>query len=196
MQPKTNKIIFYILLLLSFITVVYIFLSADATFDTGDGISHYLISRYSWKHPVLLLDWWGKPFFTLISSPFTQFGLKGMYVFQALNAAATSWFLFSIASRMNLKFTWIIPAFVFFAPIYFAVMNSGLVEIFFGTMFMFSVWLVFCKRFYTSSDVSSLIPFFLLCFFFRCPHAHRSLISFPTRRSSDLQGHLMRWRMT
>lgn len=159
MQRRTNKILFYILLFLSFITVVYIYISADATYDTGDGISHYLISRYSWKHPVLFLDWWGKPFFTMVSSPFTQFGLKGMYVFQAVNAAATSWFLFSIASKMNLKFTWIIPALVFFAPIYFAVMNSGLVEIFFGTMFIFSVWLVFNKRFYASAIVASLIPF-------------------------------------
>jgi len=159
MEPKTNKILFYLLLFLSFITVIVIYFTADAPYDTGDGITHYLISKYSWKHPYLLLDLWGKPLFTLVSSPFSQFGLKGMYVFQALNAALISWFLFSIASKINLKNTWIIPALIFFAPVYFAVMNSGLVEIFFGTMFMFSVWLVFNKHFYTSAFVASLIPF-------------------------------------
>ena len=38
-------------------------------------------------------------------------------------------------------------------------MNSGLVEVFFGTMFMLSFWLVFAKRYYASALVASLIPF-------------------------------------
>ena len=158
-QSKTDKILFYITLFLSFFTVVFIYFKADSPYDTGDGIVHYQIARYSWKYPHLFLDLWGKPFFTLISSPFAQFGLKGIYVFQALNAAAISWFLFSIASKMNLKYSWTIPAFVFFAPVYFAVMNSGLVEISFGMMFMLSVWLVFKKKYYASALVASLIPF-------------------------------------
>lgn len=159
MDSKNDKIFFYILLLLSFIAVVYIYLSADSSYDTGDGYTHYLISRYSWKHPYLLVNLWGKPLFTLVSSPFAQLGLKGMYVFQALNAAITSLFLFKISSKLKLKYTWIIPVFIFFAPVYFAVMNSGLVEIFFGTIFIFSVWLVFNKHFYSSAIVVSFIPF-------------------------------------
>jgi len=158
-QPKTEKILFYLLLLISFFTVVIIYFKADSPYDTGDGIVHYQIARYSWKYPHLFLDLWGKPFFTLVSSPFAQFGLKGMYLFQALNATAISWFLFSIASKIKLKHAWTIPAFVFFAPVYFAVMNSGLVEISFGMMFMFSVWLVFNKKYYASALVASLIPF-------------------------------------
>jgi hypothetical protein len=158
-QPKTEKILFYLLLIISFFTVVIIYFKSDSPYDTGDGIVHYQIARYSWKYPQLLLDLWGKPFFTLISSPFAQFGIKGMYVFQALNAAVISWFLFDIASKINLKYVWTIPAFVFFAPVYFAVMNSGLVEISFGMMFMFSVWLVFNKKYYASSMVASLLPF-------------------------------------
>ena len=38
-------------------------------------------------------------------------------------------------------------------------MNSGLVEISFGTFFMFSVWLVFNKKFYASALVASILPF-------------------------------------
>jgi hypothetical protein len=158
-QAKTEKILFYILLIISFFTVIIIYFKADTTYDGGDGVVHYQIARYSWKYPHLLLDLWGKPFFTLISSPFAQFGLKGIYIFQALNAAAISWFLFNIASKINLKFAWTIPAFVFFAPVYFAVMNSGLVEIFFGMLYLFSVWLVFNKKYYASALVASLLPF-------------------------------------
>jgi hypothetical protein len=158
-QAKTEKILFYILLIICFFTVIKIYLKADTTYDQGDGVVHYQIARYSWKYPHLFLDLWGKPFFTLISSPFAQFGLKGINIFQALNAAAISWFLFSIASKINLKFAWTIPAFVFFAPVYFAVMNSGLVEVCFGMMYLFSFWLVFNKKYYASALVASLLPF-------------------------------------
>jgi len=158
-QAKTDKFLFYILLIISFFTVIIIYFKADTTYDQGDGVVHYQIARYSWKYPHLLLDLWGKPFFTLISSPFAQFGLKGINIFQALNAVAISWFLFSIASKINLKFAWTIPAFIFFAPIYFAVMNSGLVEVCFGMMYLFSFWLVFNKKYYASALVASLLPF-------------------------------------
>jgi len=158
-KPITDKILFYILLAVSFFTVLIVYFKADSTYDPGDGIVHYHIARYSWKYPSFFLDLWGKPFFTLISSPFAQFGLKGMYVFQALNAAAISGFLFSIATRLNLKFAWTIPAFVFFAPVYFGVMNSGLTEVCFGMVFMFSVWLLFNKKFYASALIASLLPF-------------------------------------
>src|SRR5690606_8472388 len=140
-QNAFDKILFSILLVLSFFIVVFIYVKADSAYDTGDGIVHYQIARYSWKYPLLFLDWWGKPFFTLISSPFAQFGIKGIYIFQALNAAIISILLFKIASILKLKYLWTIPVFVFFAPVYFAVMNSGLVEIFFGTIFTFSAWL-------------------------------------------------------
>lgn len=147
------------MLFLSFFTVLFIYFKADAPYDTGDGIAHYQIARYSWKYPLLLLDWWGKQFFTLVSSPFAQFGMKGMYIFQALNAAITSIILYKIASKLKLNYSWIIPVFVFFAPVYFAVMNSGLVEIFFGTIFTLSVWFVFDKKYYTSAMVASLLPY-------------------------------------
>lgn len=158
-QPSIDKILFYFLLILSFFIVVIIYFKADSPYDTGDGIVHYQIARYSWKYPHLFLDWWGKPFFTLISSPFAQFGIKGIYIFQALNAAIISILLFKIASLLKLKYLWTIPAFVFFAPIYFAVMNSGLAEIFFGTIFTFSAWLVFRKKYYASALVASLLPY-------------------------------------
>ncbi|MBI4944826.1 MAG: hypothetical protein HY840_00335 [Bacteroidetes bacterium] len=159
MNYKTERIFFYSLLFISFITVVCINISANATFDTGDGIQHYLIAHYSWKHPRLFLDMWGKPFFTLVSSPFMQFGMNGAIVFQALCAAGTSFFCYKIAQKINLDFAWSIPAYIFFSPIYFALINSGLTEIFFGFLFMFSVWLIFQNKFLWGAIAASFIPF-------------------------------------
>src|SRR5690554_7112186 len=100
-KSTIEKGAFFLLLFLSFFTVLFIYFKADAPYDTGDGIAHYQIARYSWKYPLLLLDWWGKQFFTLVSSPFAQFGMKGMYIFQALNAAITSILLYKIASKLK-----------------------------------------------------------------------------------------------
>jgi hypothetical protein len=158
-QSSENTILFSVLLIISFFTVLVIYFKANSPYDTGDGIVHYQIARYSWKYPLLFLDWWGKPFFTLVSSPFAQFGMKGIYIFQAMNAAIISILLYKIASKLKLNYSWTIPVFVFFAPVYFAVMNSGLVEIFFGTIFTFSAWLVFKKKYYASALVASLLPY-------------------------------------
>ncbi|MBI2968666.1 MAG: hypothetical protein HYY40_12770 [Bacteroidetes bacterium] len=154
-----KKYSFYLLLFVSFVTVVWINISAGVTFDSGDGIHHYLISLYSWTHPHLFLHSWGKPFFTLVSSPFAQFGIKGMIVFQALCAGAVSFFCYKITEKLNLKYSWTIPVFVFFAPIFFAVLNTGLTEIFFGCQLMFSIWLFFEKKHIPSAIIASFLPF-------------------------------------
>lgn len=159
LNQKSGKIFFLFLLFLSFITVIWIDISADATFDSGDGIQHYLISRYSWQHPSLFLDHWGKPFFTLLSSPFAQFGLNGMSVFQGLCAASASYFCFRIAKKVELQFAWILPIFIFFSPIYFAVINTGLTEIFFSCILIFSIWLIFEKKYFIAAFIASLLPF-------------------------------------
>jgi hypothetical protein len=159
MNQKTEKILFYLFLFVSAITVLFVAVSANASFDAGDGLQHYLIARYSWHHPHLLLDLWGKPFFTLISSPFAQFGLKGMYLFQSLCAVGVSFFSFKIAKKLNLKYAWTVPAFLFFSPIYFAVINTGLAEIFFGFLFMLCVWLIFEQKFILSALLFSFVPF-------------------------------------
>ncbi len=159
MSKRYNFIWFCVFTLLSFITVVIIDFNANATYDSGDGLQHYLICKYSWQHPELFLDMWGKPFFTLISSPFAQFGIFGMYFFQALCAAFTCFFLYKIAFKLELAFSFLIPILVFFAPIYFAVINTGLTEICFGCFFMLSVWLIFEKQYAWAAIVASVIPF-------------------------------------
>lgn len=159
MNSKTEKILFYLFLVIASVIVVWKAISLNANFDTGDGIQHYLISHFSWKHPELLLDLWGKPFFTLISSPFSQFGLKGMIIFQGICAVFTTFFVYKIAIKLNFKYAWTAPAFIFFSPIYFAVINTGLTEIFFGCIFIFSVWLIYEKKFILAAIAASFIPF-------------------------------------
>ena len=156
---KREPVIFYIVLLICSISTIFIDICANATFDAGDGVQHYLIARYSWQHPELLLDIWGKPFFTLVSSAFAQFGLNGMILFQVLCTSFTSLFCYQIAKKLKLDFAWTIPIFIFFSPVYFATINTGLTEIFFVTLFMFSTWLIFEKKYLLSAIIASTLPF-------------------------------------
>lgn len=151
--------LFPFLLLLLFILFFIIVYFAEATFDSGDGLGHYFISRYSWKHPALFLDQWGKPLFTLLSSPFSQFGLIGMNVFQIICALATSFFCYRIAKKLELQFAWMLPVFICFSPIYFGVINSGLTEPLFGCMLMLSVLLFFQNKYSAGAITASFLSF-------------------------------------
>lgn len=159
LNQKRENYLFYCLLGILFFYFSYVEYTAGAPFDGGDGITHYIISRFSWKHPELFLDLWGKPLFTLISSPFSQFGQVGINMFQVICALSTSWFCYRIAQKLNLDFAWLIPIFVCFSPIYFAVINSGLTEPFFGCLLMFSIWMIFEKKYIVAALVASLLPF-------------------------------------
>lgn len=157
--PMSNKSIFYILLSLSAFVVLFILLKSDNTFDTGDGIQHYLMAKYCWKHPELLLDLWGKPIFTLLSSPFAQFGLKGMIFFQMIFAFLASIYAFKITDQFNYSLNSVIPIFIFFSPIYFAVINSGLTEILFSFFLVLTYYLYIQKKYILGTIIFSFAIF-------------------------------------
>jgi len=153
-----NKFIWYLLLGLFFFFAGLSFF-AEATADSGDGIRHYLISRFSWIHPSLLLNSWGKPFFTLCSSPFSQFGLFGMYIFNILSGIGSAFFAYKIARILKFNYTVLVILFLLFTPIYFFTLHSGLTEPFFGFILIFSVYLMLTDRYLWASIIISFLPF-------------------------------------
>ncbi len=120
---------------------------------------HFLIAKYSFKHPELFLHHWGKPFFTLISSPFAQFGFVGIALFNTLCATLTGFIIYRICKQLQTANEWIAPLFALFTPIYYVVIISGLTEIFFGLILSASV-LLFVKKYYRiGSILISFLPF-------------------------------------
>ena len=146
-------------LILAFGLFVLLTFYSEATFDAGDGIRHYLISKYSWNHPHLFLDSWGKPFFTLISSPFSQFGFTGITLFNILCGIASAYLVFKISKKLNYGNSLLAIPFLFFAPIYFPTMNSGLTEPFFGFVLIFSIYLMTEHRYDFAAIFVSFLPF-------------------------------------
>ncbi|HRG58061.1 MAG TPA: hypothetical protein PK323_03840 [Bacteroidia bacterium] len=148
-------------LLLSLLFLLFSMLAifSEATFDSGDGIRHYLIARYSWNHPYLFLDSWGKPFYVLISSPFAQFGLIGATLFNILCGIGTAFYTFKICKKLNLVNAWLAIPFLLFAPIYFPSLNSSLTEPFFGFVLMLSIYGYMNKKYIIHSLLISFLPF-------------------------------------
>ncbi len=117
------------------------------------------MSRYSWKHHHFFIDEWGKPLFTMTSSPFAQFGLKGIEFFNILCGLAASYISYRIAEKLNTPFPYLAIIFTFSAPVFFTTIYSGLTEPMFSLMLIWSIWLIINERYYFCAIILSFLPF-------------------------------------
>ena len=103
-----------------FVTLAY--LSPDSFSD--DDRSHYLMSHYSWRHPELFLDLWGRPAYTLLASPFSQFGLRAAGSFNILVSLLSCYVAFQIAHTLGLSRPWLAAALTAVQP-FFVLLSFG-----------------------------------------------------------------------
>jgi len=145
--------------LLLAVVLLLLRIASEGLLEMGDGVTHYMIARYSWKHPMLFLDLWGKPLFTLLASPFAQLGHAGVAVFNACVAAATAWAgvraLRGAGAGAQLAF----PFLVLLAPQYVLMVMAGMTEPFFGLLTVIAVLLLVERRSVAGAIVASLTPF-------------------------------------
>jgi hypothetical protein len=149
----------FLLLFFMFIGFFILAFTAEVSYDPGDGIRHYLVSRYSWPHPGQLLYSWGKPFFTLVSSPFSQFGLIGICVFNILCGLVSGFLTYKIARKFNLSYAILAIPFLCFSPAFFPTLNSGLTEPFFGFVLIASIYLMIESKYFWACLLVSFLPF-------------------------------------
>ncbi len=72
-----------------------------------DDVAHYLIARYSWSHPALLFNIWGRPAFTVLYSPASQFGFPAARAFSAVLATLTCILAAYLARLYRLHWWWL-----------------------------------------------------------------------------------------
>jgi hypothetical protein len=132
---------------------------STGTYESGDSIQHYLIARYSFRHPGLFLNHWGKPFFVLLSSSFAQFGFLGINLFNIACATLTGLFSYKIAQKLQLPYSWLAPVFALFAPIYYVTLITGLTEPLFALVLTTGIYLLLRKNFIASALLISFLPF-------------------------------------
>ncbi len=131
----------------------------EGVIDQGDGLGHHHIARFSWQHRWLMLDHWGKPMYTLLSSPFAQFGIKGSAVFNVLVFAATALMLLRIVQHFRMTGSWLIPLLLLASPEYMNNVLAGLTETLFGAMVVAVLWQLLKQNWKTAAVIASFIPF-------------------------------------
>lgn len=131
----------------------------EGTGGNGDSIFHFLYSKYSWQDHYLFFNHWGKPLFTIVSSPFAQFGFTGIKIFNVLASSFSVLFAFKIAKHFNLKYAHLIFIPLFAAPLFFRVMFSGLTEPFSAFLLSAFVLLWLSNKKSASILLISFIPF-------------------------------------
>jgi hypothetical protein len=148
-----------ILLIFSGLYLMILFLMSDGLFGETDSVNHYLIARYSFKHPYLLLDHWGKPLFTVLSSPFAQFGMVGAVFFNVLCSLFTAWLIFRMARFLKYRYALAAIPFALFAPVYMVNILTSLTEILFALVLVAGIYFFLKEKMILSSVIISFLPF-------------------------------------
>ncbi len=124
----------------------------------GDSFSHYLISRYSWQHPELFLHSWGKPFFTLVSSPFTQLGWAGMIAFNVGCGLLTVHITYLYCRTLGMPYSAMSMIFLALMPIHLRQIPTGLTEPLFALIVALSAYLLLIEKFAAACLLISFLP--------------------------------------
>jgi len=157
--PKSPDGIAILLIILLAFPVLYFSLLVPFEADTGDSVMHYFYARYALQNPQLYLHHWAKPIFTLLASPFAQFGFGGIKLFNGIAGLLSAWFAFCISKKLKIKHSWLAVIFVLFAPAYFVKLFSGYTEPLFGLVLIASVYLVLIQKPIPASALLSFLPF-------------------------------------
>ncbi len=149
---------FFSLFFCCFFFLAISFLS-DGYYGGADNINHYFISRYLFQNPGLFFDGWGRPLYTILSSPFSQFGFYGIKVFNVILAVLTILFGYLTAKKLGYSSSLLVIVMIGFSPIYFITIFSALTEILAGFVLILTVYFFVRKKYITSAIVLSFIYF-------------------------------------
>lgn len=150
-----EKLVLGVILSGLFLFFLWILYRSEGFIGDADSVTHYRFSRYSWQFPAFLLDHWAKPVFTLLSSPFAQFGHAGVSIFNLLGGIGSAWLVWLSAKKLGYPNRLLLPFLVFFTPIYTVFVISGQVEVLFGLFIMATVWLCLDKKYLWAAIVIS-----------------------------------------
>jgi hypothetical protein len=141
-------------LLVFFLVVSFL---SPGSYGGADNINHYFLSRYAFQRHELFFDGWGRPLYTILSSPFAQFGFNGIKLFNVILATLTVWTAYLTARRLGYSPALLAFVFTAFTPIYFIMIFTALTEILAGFILILAVNLFFREKYIWSAIVISFV---------------------------------------
>ncbi len=149
----------FALLSMLFAFLLYLMFKSEGYYGGGDNMTHYRYSRYAFELPKYLIYHWGKPFYTLLSAPFAQFGFNGVRFFNVLISILSGWVAYLIGKHFNYKNALLLPVLLVFIPVYLAITLSALTEILFGFVSLLAFYYFLKKHYYIAAIVLSFSVF-------------------------------------
>lgn len=146
-----------IVVLVSAILFVVLASMSEGSYGGADSFMHYLIARYAFSNPELLLDHWGKPIFTLLAAPFAQFGFIGVRIFNISCGLLASVLAYQSAKKIGLKYPLIAMILSLYATLGLPVYLSGLTEPLFALVLIASIYFWLCEKYLLSAFIISWI---------------------------------------
>ena len=142
------------------VTLVNVYLSNSMSVPAGgqDSWNHYLYARWAWQHPALLLDQWGKPFFTTLAMPFAQLGIGAVLFLNHACILATAWLSYLTARKMGFKNPWMVIFLFAWQPIVLANAHSVLTEPSNALVLVWICYLFAGNRWKCGAVVASFLP--------------------------------------
>jgi hypothetical protein len=156
LNSKYTLPIILLLQAILYIIVLYLF---DGTGDSGDSVMHYLFAKHSFQHHELFFDHWAKPLFVLLASPFAQFSMLGMKLFNACVMLVCSAFTFKTIEKLRIENPGMGAIILICTPLTFVLTFSGLTEPLFATLLIASLYLFVSDRLLIGCITASLLPF-------------------------------------
>ena len=155
---EENKKILTFLMAGGIVLIILVALSSGA-YQGGDTFQHFMIAKWSFVHPSLLFDHWGKPFFTTVIAPFAQLGYAAVTIENTVLGLVSAWYTYLIARHLGHRLAWPAALMMICAPIYFVHLNSAMTEILFSTIIVVSTYWIMKERWIAGAILLSFLPF-------------------------------------
>ncbi len=105
-----------------------------------------------------MLDLWGKPFFTLLASPFAQFGILAVYAMNMAATLATAWISYLTGRKLGMRNPWLLIVLFGLQPIVFANFHSALTEPTNALVLIYVMYLLVSYRYAPALILASFLP--------------------------------------
>jgi ABC-type cobalt transport system substrate-binding protein len=154
-----DNYLYLVVLFLLCILLITLSLLSEGYYGGADNIAHYTLSHFSFKYPHLFLDLWGRPLFTILSSPFSQFGFHGIKIFNILTGLLASYISYLIAIKLKLEPPVLVIIIVCFTPLYCIMLLTGLTETLFSLVLVLAIYYFFDEKYILAAIVISFLMF-------------------------------------
>jgi hypothetical protein len=154
-----SKKLFYVSIVFISFVLVFVAFNMEGTGGGGDSTFHYQYSKYALLHPENFFDHWAKPVYTILAFPFTQFGFKGIMIFNILMSIIACVFTYKTLQIFNTKNSQWIAVILYSITLYVTVTLSGLTEPLSAAMLMLSIYLIVKNKNILGISIISFLPF-------------------------------------